>query len=234
MSTPTCSACADRKVQHDQDTICLSCLRKTRTRLQRLPGLIADLETSLAGMAVLAEKNDGGKSAETALAYTEAAGDALRDIRQMLIGWCRLLHEEKRVPLPADRLTSMAAHLAANAEKLVAHPAAAEWVGEVEQTVRDATTVIDLPLNRLRVKVGPCPENQENEEGDYLGPCPGKVTATIPTDEHIRPTMMCGYCETVWMPEQWNATGHKILQRQGQARPMDLAAAERLLKRLAS
>jgi hypothetical protein len=231
---PTCAACRDHKVQHDQDMICLPCLRQTRERLHRLPGLIEDLETSLAGMAVLAERNDGGKSAQTALAYTEAAGDALREIRQMLIGWTRLLHEEKHVPLPADRLVSMVAHLSVHAGKLVTHPAADEWVGEVAETVRDATTVIDLPINRLRVRVGPCPENQENEDGDYLGPCPGMVTAIIPTDQQTRPTMTCGYCKTVWYPEQWNSVGHKILQRQGLPRPLDLAAAEKLLGRIAS
>lgn len=224
----------DRKVQHDQDTICLPCLRLTRSRLHRLPGLIDDLETSLARMAVLVERSDGGKSAEIALAYTEAAGDSLRDIRQMLIGWNRLMHEELHVTLPKDSLIGMVAHLSVHAAKLVPHPAADEWVAEVRQTINDATTVIDLPINRLRIKVGPCPEDKESEDGDYLGPCPGVVIATIPTDETVRPTMACTNCATIWYPEQWNATGHKILQRQGKPRPIDLAAAENLLRRIAS
>ena len=190
----------------------MPCLRLTRSRLHRVPQLVSDLEVSLARMAVLAERTEGGKSAEKALAYTEAAGDALRKMRGVLVGWTRLLHEELGVGLPRDGLVAMASHLSRHARRLVAHPAAAEWCDEVRLMVAEAVAVIDLPENRMRVTVGPCPEEYTGEHGGKE-PCPGQVVAVIPNDEAVRPTMTCSACGAIWFPEQWTHAGSRILKR---------------------
>lgn len=232
---PTCAACCDRQVQHDQDVVCLPCLRLTRNRLRHLPGLVRQLEIALAKMSRFVEQN-GGRAARAGLdwsvigdryldsldpaelgqldvAYGRQAAHALRDIRTTLVPWTKLLHDEQHVPLPQDTLIGMAANLSVHLTKLAAHPIAHELVREIDLVVSNATATIDAPANRLRIHVGPCPE-QAIDQGPTNEPCPGQVTAIIPNDDAVRPTMACDACGTTWYPEQWNRAGERILQRQ--------------------
>jgi len=99
---------------------------------------------------------------------------------------------------------------------LVNHADAGRLVTTLDAEVEEAMKVVDAPQNRLRMHVGACPEMLDVELQNDVHreePCPGQVTATIPADDRVRPSMKCGYCKTTWLPEQWAHAGDRILRK---------------------
>jgi hypothetical protein len=124
------------------------------------------------------------------------AADALHAQRALLVAWCRKLPD-----LPErDSVAAMAAHLRTHIDRLHVHPEAPELVVRLKRLEYRVMRVVDRPANRMRVKVGRCPEVN----------CTGTVEAIVP---HEAPPMIrCPSCQREWDSTQWTRLGARILR----------------------
>ncbi len=209
MSHP-CQRCT-RPVD-DADICSHHCGRDLARALGLVPWLDQQLDLAISRQTRFAAATDGARTTDTAIVFNVAASATAGHLRAILVGWCRMHHEETGTDLPADTLTAMSRHLLRRAEWLRHHPAAFDAVDEITGAVRDAQRVVDTPANRTTFVVGPCPEF--DSRGDT--PCPGEVRAFIPADETEPARMECGACHTVWASWQWHRAGRRILDRRAQ------------------
>jgi len=81
------------------------------------------------------------------------------------------------------------------------------WVDETLSALQEARwrafQLADIPRDKVRVVVGPCPERD-----DIGTPCPGQIWAFIPRNEH--PFTSCDACEKVWPSESWRRLGKRM------------------------
>jgi hypothetical protein len=237
--------------------LCRACERKLKHNLADMEAHRRELLTALTRMVRMTAPNDGGRSTPNLAwssmgdRYLESISEAevarilatlppavkpaqeLHAQKSLLVSWARsFMQDNDRLPMPADTVASLSAHLASWLPYIRKHEAAGEFVAEVREQVRRIFTVIDTPANRTRITVGPCPETLA-EDGHGEQECPGQVVAIIPADEDIRPTMTCGYCKTEWAPEQWHRAGQRILKRAGKPPATDTEAERELIRRIA-
>lgn len=233
-----CAAGCDRIVIAPA-VICTAHLRRTQQELDYLPTLLLELDVVLTRMARYVEQNGGGRTARSVdwsligtryldsltprelgrldVAYARGASNALARIRALLIHWNGALTALGVAHVYDTDMPTLLGRLTQGVHLLVDHPDAGRLVTTLAAEVDEATKVVDAPQNRLRHRVGPCPEELAVEVGEYgaqrMEDCPGQVTATIPADDLIRPTMRCSYCRTTWLPEQWANVGDRILRK---------------------
>jgi hypothetical protein len=173
-----------------------------------MPDHAAEIHVAMQRMVNMVERNDGGKSADTALVFNEKAAEVLHDMRGTLVGWCRLLSEERHIEVPhKNTIRALSAHLLGNVNILVSHAAAGELAGEVAKLVRDAVKVIDSPELRSRVELGPCVAVIGDD------PCPGPVVAYIYADGDMMHNWRCVRCKQEWEPPEWRKVGPMIMAR---------------------
>lgn len=199
----------------DDASVCSTCRHDLERALSHVPWLDQQLDLAISRQTRYAAATDGARTTDTAIVYNVAASTTAGHLRAILVGWCRMHHEETGTDLPADTLTAMSRHLLRRAEWLRHHEAAFDAVDEITDAVRSAQRVVDTPPNRTTFAVGPCPELGPGVvRGDHH--CPGEVRAFIPSDETERPRMECGACHTVWASWQWHRAGRRILERGAQ------------------
>jgi hypothetical protein len=159
-------------------TICGTCRLTLETALHRLPGLIAELQTTAARQNVQGT-NDGRGSAEQPLPIHVGAMEAHRHIKATLTSWALLTHEEQPATLPTDTSpTGLAQWLADRTGWLARHPAALDIMEEIAGAADRALTVI---------------ENQTHPV--YWGPCAcGADLYSL----HEATTICCAGCNTVY------------------------------------
>lgn len=238
-------------------SICRSCERKLKHNLADMESHRRELLVALARQVRMTAPNDGGRSTMglewasmgdrfladlsekevqrilASLPPGRKAADALHAQKALLVAWVRMFIEENaNLPMPADTVASLSAHLASWLPIARKHEAAGEFVAEVRDLVQRIFVVIDTPKNRTKITVGPCPETLV--EGTEEEPCPGQVVAVVPADEEIRPTMSCGYCHAEWPPEQWHRAGQRILKRAGRKPAVDSEMVREFILRIAS
>jgi hypothetical protein len=232
-----CQAC-DSEVR---DTyICPRCESDTRARLQRQGFYYRQLLTVLTRMTRTEALNDGGRAASLTLAWAQMgdrfldsiegaelarilaslpparrAANAMHSQRSLLVSWCRLLHEDAGITLPADLIATMGHHLANNLHILRKHEAAGELVHEIRALETRIVQVIDLPTERTRIKVGPCPNTYPDGDGDDTH-CIGEIEAVVPVDVTASAYMKCGTCRAEWPSREWYITGPAIQARKAQ------------------
>jgi hypothetical protein len=244
----TCQACTS--TAPDGVSICGKCETDTRARLRQQEFYRQELLTVLARLTRTQALNDGGRATSLTLAWAQMgdrfldtiegrelrkiiaslppawkAASALHSQRSLLVSWCRLLNEEAGVALPADSVAAMAVHVHDQMPILRKHEAAGELVAEVRAIVGRIVKVIDLPDERTRVEVGPCPNLWPNDEGQDE-PCPGQVTAHVPVDVTAVAYMRCGACRAEWPSREWYITGPRIQARQEQLERQRKLAAQ--------
>ena len=138
--------------------ICGGCHAATRGRLRDVPGLLTELDVTIARLGSARE----GKGAATKLDFDEAASDASLALRTTLHGWARVWWEETPVSperRPAvDRLMSTARGQAAllAGQQLASRPWAGDLALELRAAVRDAWRAVDRPPDVTFI--GWCPD----------------------------------------------------------------------------
>ena len=203
------SACAYCAAEVHDTVICGRCIGILKQDLRMMPDHAAEIHVAMQRMVNMVERNDGGKSADTALVFNEKAAEVLHDMRGTLVGWCRLLWEERHIGLPhKNTIRALSDHLLGNVNILVSHSAAGELADEVATLVRDAVKVIDSPELRSRVELGPCIETVAND------PCPGPVVAYIYADGDMMGNWRCVHCKREWQPREWRDVGPLIMARE--------------------
>lgn len=230
MSDHKCASCdnpAPRGV-----VICSRCERQLRHNLGDMEAHRAELEITLTRQARFTAKirNDAqpipadpniwdhrysrplrahqgaGSSDNPPVPFDSRAGDILRDQRQVLVSWCKLVHDEISGTWPkSDTVAAMALFIEAHISEIRKHEAAGELVDEIRQLVSRVAAGVDYPEDRMRVHVGPCPEQVEGEQ------CPGELSLRIPyANDGKRPRVTCSACGTTWFPEQFHRLGYRI------------------------
>ena len=91
----------------------------------------------------------------------------------------------------------------------------------LEDLTKRITKTIDLPDDKTRFRVGPCPELAGEDH------CKGEVWAYFPQgsgwgQEAPPPSMRCKTCGMVWFGQHFNRAGNRIAARQSE---MDKAKA---------
>jgi hypothetical protein len=159
-------------------TICGHCKLILETALHRLPGLLAELATTMARQNVQGT-NDGRGSAEQPLPIHVGAMEAHRHAKAVLTSWTLLTHEEQPATLPTNTTPTGLAHwLNERTGWLSRHPAALDIVDEIAGAADRAAQVID---------------NQDHPV--YWGPCTCETDLYGLTDAD---SICCTGCNTVY------------------------------------
>jgi hypothetical protein len=221
-----------------QDTvICGRCEHDTRERLTRQETWRRELLTVLARMTRTQAANDGGRAANLTLAWAQMgdrfldtidgkelkqilaslppaqrAANTLRAQRDLLLEWVRILF-----PITPDEaaVASMAANLLANMPVIRLQDSAGDYANRLHNLETRIIQTIDLPQERTRVDVGPCPNLWPNPESQ-LEPCPGQITAHFPRDVTAPAYMRCSACRQEWPSREWDTASVLIRARQQQ------------------
>lgn len=185
-------------------TICGACTAELGRALRQVPGLAAELDTTLSRQ----HTRTGGGTTDVhddptpavlhigPLGYDPRASEAAYVLRSALVGWVRVM-QENLAPRPgpacprcahpscgvvrysrgpADTPASMAAWLSAGLRRLARHPAAEEAHAEILGAARQAQHVIDRPADRV-----------------FAGRCPGCGNALYARPG--APTVQCRDCD---------------------------------------
>ncbi len=126
---PTCRVpSCDRPVADGY--VCMRCAHTLEQALGDIPAVVHQLNLTLAKAGRFSARNERVGS-ETPLPLDPRASQAASNLRAHLVGWVRLVAEERGLPLPADTLDAMSRFLLANVEWLRHHEAGHEAVAEL-------------------------------------------------------------------------------------------------------
>lgn len=212
----------------DQVMICRRCEQELRRRLVDQSAHRGELELELRREA---RKHQLLKAAnlDWRIPFDDRASQLLAEQRLLLARWvlqlqrmaapavgpwcsraCR--HDScatmRRTRPPAPHVAARSIWLMLNVGMLRRRVEARLILEAFRRLDRDVITLIDLPADRARVHVGPCP----NVHPDGVH-CPGQVHAHFPLEVSETCYMVCGACEERWPSWQWNRAGSRILER---------------------
>jgi hypothetical protein len=238
-----------------QDTvICGRCESDTRTRLAAQETYRRELLTVLARMTRTEAANDGGRAASLTLAWAQMgdrfldsidgkelkqilaslppaqrAANTLRAQRELLLEWVRTLFPTHFLEAPVQ---SLASTLYGNMHIIRKHDTAGDYANRLRNLETRIIQTIDLPTERTRVDVGPCPNTWPNEQG-HTEPCPGQITAHFPRDLDQPAMMRCTACKAEFDTTQWTRVGI-LIQRRKEDLERQRALAQQFIGKTAS
>lgn len=181
------SECPCGRPTRDGAYVCEDCLDGLSKALGNGAWLDDELTTTISKQRAATTDGEGGVSAEKALPYNVDVSEVRDNLRNTLVGWVRVCHEEAvrssdpRGGLPADTITAMTRWLLWRVDGLAYHQAGHEACDEIAYAVSQATKAIDRPAER-----------------QYVGPCAcGRDLYRKPG----KPTVTCRRCETTYNAE---------------------------------
>jgi hypothetical protein len=218
-----------------QDTVvCGRCESDTRTRLTQQETWRQELLTVLARQTRTQAANDGGRAANLTLAWAQMgdrfldtidgkelkqilaslppaqrAANTLRAQRELLLEWVRALGADYARDVS---VTTLALYLLEHLHIIRKHETAGDYTNRLRNLETRIIQTIDLPTERTRVDVGPCPNLWPNEQG-HTEPCPGQITAHFPRDLDQPAMMRCNACKAEFDTTQWTRVGILIQRR---------------------
>jgi len=230
MPARKCSTC-DVEVRN-QVVICKRCEQELRRRLIDQAAHLSQLNLELRREV---RKHQLLKSAGLAwrIPFNDAASQLIRRQSMLLAGWTQTVGRHIR-PLPGPWCGRACTHPSCKAMRTRRPPAPsvpsrsiwlASFVGQLRRRQESrlllealrkldhaVIALVDLPANRSRIHVGPCPNVWTLDDGgvEY---CPGEVQAIFPLDERAPCYMTCQACQERWPSWQWNRVGSRILGR---------------------
>ena len=194
-------------------TICRTCQRGLRTRLVRLPALLAELDTTACKRDRVAPPSEvRGGDVDPPLPFKPKAARQLAATRLMLRHWVREVADTQlcRTVPTHEPDTLLCRTLTAHMPDIRRHPDAPTLVDTITRHTRTILQLIDTPTVKARFQIGPCPE--ATDDGTTCG---GQVWAWIPAEPSLRPVAQCNTCEHQWSAEQWARLGDLIKQAAG-------------------
>lgn len=187
MSETLCAACA--RPVGDQARICATCTARLARDLGDVGALAGELQTTR-----LRQSRTGGQATgvlsrayERPLPWDQRASEASDVLRSTVVGWVRVVLEERGARLPDDTMQAMATFLLAHLEWLRHANSADECADEMRHAVALAYRTIDSAPGRLYV--GPC-----DPQGIY-------GESVCPTDLYAREgaaEVTCRVCDLIW------------------------------------
>lgn len=131
--------------RHDQ--------RELRQLLARIPGLVEDLLNVRTKQA--RTSRPGGsrrpKRLGSALPIHIGAVEAADELHNILVGWCRIVIDQRGGEWPANATLSIAQWLARNVESLALCEGSCEALPEIRDVIAHCTHVVDIPPDDLVV-----------------------------------------------------------------------------------
>lgn len=207
MTDPTCGLCG--KPVTDNAYVCdrWRCAGGLEQVLAEIPALAAELDTTVAKLdhlvrvgrpdpADVLTKTDRAAISQVdaeasvhiqGLPYSPHASTARDELRTCLVGWVRVVVDERGSRWPLDTLAAMSAFLHSHLEWLRHQPFATETVPAVKQAAWRAWGACDRPQDR--VYAGPC-----DVKGQFgAEPCQGSLYARVGAEK-----VECEACGLVW------------------------------------
>ncbi|WP_019635016.1 hypothetical protein [Actinomadura atramentaria] len=185
--------------------VCAACRDRLRGALERLPALYDECGTALAHPSRSPRERVGG-TRPLGLSLPEPVVAARAEILSVLASWAALVADERAVAPPPRAVRALAVFLVRHLDWLLAHPAAADLVGEVAAVSRAARRAA-APDRAARLALGRC-----GRQG-----CDATVTADV-GDRGDRPPgeARCG-AGHVWHAHQWLLLARRM-ERAGRVR----------------
>lgn len=181
--------------------------------LADLPDLAVELDAQMIAAAGGGPKVSGTPG--RALVGDLDAATHLRIIVAEMVGWCRVVHEERGAILPSnDSLSTLIGYMQRHHLWATEQP----WVKEYATQLRDlhvAGRIILTAGRTRRVDLGPCDLNVSCDvvTGEEQT-CEGILRATLKRDEDDLPPIVCSGCGTEHLSPTWRNLGRKL--RKGQ------------------
>lgn len=174
----------------DNSYLCHRCTDVLERDLGDIPALADEVETTrLRQSRTGGQAIGGGHGSERPLPWDQRPVDASNALKVSLVGWVRIVTDERGGAWPADTLTALSRHLLANLKWLRHRP-----------EVHDAKTEIGPLVHKLRATIDTRPERT------YYGPCgsveygsdgkPILCAARCPTDLYAHPKATTATCQT--------------------------------------
>ncbi|WP_427130351.1 hypothetical protein [Pseudarthrobacter sp. S9] len=166
--------------------ICEVCEAGLDQALGDLDSLLEDLETALARQARKRPARGNHECDDKPLPYDLGASKASGDLKAALVGWARLVSEERDVELTCeDSSLSISSWLMHHVHWLAMHEAAADAYSEIVGAVNNIRRTIDI-----------APDTR------YIGPCGADINGFECTDTlwaiGDSDATRCKTCGTVW------------------------------------
>ena len=189
-------------------TVCRWHATRTERAVAELPALYAALERRLvsSGAGQLSGLPTGSQI--PGLNLNHRVVQCRTDMRNNLSTWTRVAVEERRMRVPADEMTAMAAFVVAQIDWYLSQPWAKQFVNDTLDDWTLARALNDPNPVRM-IEVGPCPEPD----------CDGQLTARIrPADSLLPHSVECDQSPTdddgeplhYWSADKWLTLGRKI------------------------
>lgn len=173
------------------------------------------LEKSLAATKTYGERVSGRGELPLPirLIVVEARGQILHDLRW----WCNWVAIERGYSTVASPFNpiGMASWLVTNADWLIRQPDVLALRDVMAGHRRIARALRDIPADRTRFPVGPCPELVDGDNGNDC--CTGIVYAHIPVELDKPACLRCKVCGATW-ERGWARVGERILRRMTRGR----------------
>lgn len=149
----TCELCAGEVA--DLARVCSRCVSPLILDLRDAPGLDAELDIAVSRQAKMTAGNaGGGRSSEKPLPLNLTADDHGRHLKATLTTWAHLVADTRGLPRPLDGIPTTARWMLGHVEWLRHHPAGADAVTEIRESIANVRRAIDRP--RVKVYAGQC------------------------------------------------------------------------------
>lgn len=208
-ANPTCRTDAEPREVRDKARICWPCTNRLQRHLRDLAVLHDRLQRALVPFTTT--RATKGASVPDLIRFDVA--DHRDEIRTWLATEVRMWHAELDLTgWPADDVHEMAAWLGLH----VGRARHMEWVDTSAEAARQlrgrAHALADLPAERARIQLGPCPEHGVDDDLQPV-PCSGLIWAHVPADssthkEHL--LARCDTCTSEWDSTRWHRLGRRI------------------------
>ena len=204
--------------------LCHKCTGNVRKAIVRVAQLWVSLEEAITRQDHLQPPNE--VRAEVLfgpLPFRLVPSEVAKDARQRLSRWVGVVVATSSGSGPENSIGAYCRYLLDHTPMLRVRDDAEEWADDMTLCRDQIAGAVDLPAERSRVTVGPCPERTDDEE-----PCSGIVVAVYPSDMDESPHMDCTppppgedgkpikVCARSWTPPQWAHLGARIAAKQQQ------------------
>lgn len=187
--TTDCTACGSPV--KDQAYLCQGCTDRLSRDLGDVGALAAELQTTRHKQDRMAGAATGvlSRSADKPLPWNQHAAEVDDALRATVVGWVRVVLEERGGRPPVDTMRALSGFLLASVEWIRHHADAAECADEIADAVARARQAVDR--RQSRNYAGPCRADVEAHGDEGESCCVAELHGTVGARDVI-----CAQCAT--------------------------------------
>lgn len=185
MSVTTCTACA--RPVGDQAYLCQTCTERLARDLGDVGALAVELQTTRLKQDRVAGAATGvlSRSADKPLPWNQHAAEVDDALRATVVGWVRVVVDERGGRPPEDTMRAMSGYLLASVEWLRHQDTAAECADEIGDAVGRARQAVDR--RQARAYAGPCRADVEAHGDEGESCCVAELHGTVGARDVVCP-----------------------------------------------